>query len=216
MAAGDLTTLENLKGWLPVPLTTTSDDDTLSRLITVVSADFMRATKRPDLLSAEYNEVHEGDGSKRMIAFHWPITEITSLIVGGVTISASADKIARGYYIDEDIDPERVWNIYLVGSSFTDGAAIRLEYSAGYETTPADIEQAVIEWSAYRYVGRQSVGVIEQKSTEGESEETQKVDAPENVLSVIDRYARKFPCLDRRQEEREERMARGGSRGKKR
>jgi hypothetical protein len=215
MAAGDLTTLTNLKLWLPIPPTTTAEDVTLSRLITAVSADFTRATRRPDLLAADYTEVRQGDGGTRLIAYHWPINSIATLRVGGVTITASTDKIENGYYVDEDIDPERIWNIYLIGSCFTDGAAIALDYNAGYAAVPGDIEQAVIDWIVYRYKGRPNVGTQQRRMAEGESVSVEQVDAPPNVLSVIERYTRKFPSVNRAYEERQERMqqhaaARGG------
>jgi hypothetical protein len=219
MAAQDLSTLATLKLWLPINSTNSSDDATLSRLLTAVSMDFARATKRPDLLQADYTEVHQGDGSSRMIAYHWPAVAVTTLKIGGATIPASADKIANGYYLDEDIDPERIWNIYLNGYLFADRALVALTYTAGYIqpgtapedgqiALPADIEQAVLDWCAYRYNERPNVGVTERRSPEGDSAQTPLIDAPPNVLAVIARYMREVPSLDRRAEEREERMVR--------
>lgn len=218
MAAQDLTTLATLKAWLPINASTTTDDATLERLITAVSMDFQRATKRPDLLLEDYTEVHQGDGSTRMIAFHWPIISIVSLTVGTLAITESADKIAPGWYIDSDIDPERIWNVYLIGNCFGDGLPVEMEYSAGYVQPggtatdgeimlPEDIEQAVLDWCAYRYKMRPNVGATARRSTEGESSQIELLDAPPNVLEVIERYMRKFPSIDRRGDEREERMA---------
>jgi hypothetical protein len=219
MAAQDLTQLATLKNWLPITSTNTNDDATLSRLITAVSMDFARATRRPDLLLADYVEVHQGDGASRLIAFHWPIVAVTALTVGGVAVVASADKIANGYYLDQDIDPERIWNVYLNGYVFSDSAPISLAYSAGYVqpggtvgtgqiALPQDIEQAVCDWCGYRYKERPNVGVTQRKSVQGEQESTELLDAPPNVLQVIERYKRELPSLDRRAEERAERMAR--------
>lgn len=210
MAAGDLTTLANLKLWLPIPSTTTAEDGILGRLITATSSDFTRATRRPDLLAADYTEVHEGDGGRSMIAFHWPINSIATLTVGGVAKTVSSDKIAPGWYLDEDIDPERQWNIYLIGSRFTDQAAIALDYNAGYTTVPGDIEQAVIDWIVYRYKGRPNVGTAQRRMAEGEAVTPEQVDAPPNVLSVIERYCRKFPTVNRRDAEQERAMKRAG------
>jgi hypothetical protein len=218
MAAQDLTTLATLKAWLPITSTNNNDDATLLRLITAVSMDFARATRRPDLLMATYVEVHQGDGSSRMIAFHWPIISVTSLAVAGVTITASADKIQNGYYFDKDIDPERIWNVYLNGYAFTDGVPVALTYVAGYVqpgavitapqiALPEDIEQAVLDWCAYRYKERPNVGATARRSTQGESAQTELLDAPPNVLQIIERYKRELPSLDRRSREREERMA---------
>jgi hypothetical protein len=214
-----------LKLWLPVSSSITTDDATLSRLITATSQDFMRATLRPDLLQTTYTEVHKGDGGSRMIAFHWPIVAITSLTVDGASIAASGDKIAAGYYIDSDIDPERRILVYLNGFCFTDGAAVALGYKAGYVqpgaspatgeiALPGDIEQAVIDWCGYRYKNRPNVATTQRRSTEGESVGVEVVDAPPNVLQVIERYKRCFPSLDRREEERNERMTRGAAKSK--
>lgn len=219
MAAQDLTTLATLKLWLPISSTTTTDDTTISRLITAVSMDFQRATKRPDLLSTEYTEVRQGDGGPRMIAFHWPIVSVSSLEIAGSAVTESANKIAPGWYIDSDIDPERIWNLYLIGYCFTDGAAVALDYTAGYTQPggeggiplPEDIEQAVIDWCTYRYKERPNVGATARRSTEGDSVQTSLIDAPPNVLQVIERYTRELPSIDLRGEQREERLGRNPS-----
>jgi hypothetical protein len=154
-----------------------------------------------------------------MIAYHWPIISVVSLAVGALSISASSDKIQNGYYLDEDIDPERIWNIYLNGYVFTDAAPVALTYSAGYVQPggtatglqimlPEDIEQAVLDWCAYRYKERPNVSATQRRSVQGESAQTELLDAPPNVLQVIERYKRELPSLDRRAEERAERQTR--------
>lgn len=195
----DLTTLVNVKLWLPIPTTQTSEDDTLQRLITATSNDFMRATMRPDLLTADYTEVREGDGASRMILRHWPITAATALTVGGVAIPASADKVAPGWYVDTDLDPERRWELYLAGFVFADGQPVTVAYSAGYATVPGDIEQAVIDWVTYRYKGRPTVGIAQQKfgGRSGDEVKTEEVDIPLTTQSVIAKYTRAIPSLDR-------------------
>jgi hypothetical protein len=203
----DLTTLANVKQWAPIASTTTSNDTLISRLITACSNDFMRATLRPDLPQDDYTEVHQGDGSTRMTLFHWPINEITTLTIGGTTVAESPDKIRPGYYVDEDIDPERVYQLYLIGQCFTDGAVVTISYSAGYEAAPEDIEQAVIDWVVYRYKGRPNAGASRRRSTEGEDVDVEQVDAPPTTLAVIDRYKRRLPSVNRRLDEAQQRMA---------
>jgi hypothetical protein len=229
MAVQDLSTITNVKAWLPINTANTNDDPSIQRLLTATSMDFARATHRPDILMATYIEVHQGDGGSRMIAFHWPVISVAALTVGGLAIPASPDKIQNGYYLDEDIDPERIWNVYLNGYAFTDAAPVALTYTAGYVqpgstptglqiALPEDIEQAVLDWCAYRYKQRPNVGVTARKSSQGESSNPETLDAPPNVLQVIERYKRELPSLDRRAEEREERLARPSfkSFGKKR
>ena len=224
MAAQDLTTLQTLKDWLPITSTNTSDDATIGRLITATSQDFMRATKRPDLLQADYAEVRLGDGSKRFPLYHWPIVFVQSLIIGGLpyAVAESPDKILPGWFIDQDIDPERISNLWLAGGLvFTDNQPIEIGYTAGYLPTylpygptdgqillPEDIEQAVIDWCTYRYNERPNVSATDRRSTEGDSLQAPLLDAPPNVLRVIERYTRCLPSLDRRQDERDLRMKR--------
>jgi hypothetical protein len=207
----DLTALDAVKAWLPIKPDIITGDDVLTSLIKACSADFLRATRRPDLLAADYVEVRQGDGGQRIALFHWPISAIATLSVGGVSVPASADKIAPGYYFDLDIDPERAFNLYLIGQALTDGAPVKIAYNAGYATVPNDIAQAVIEWVAYRYKGRPSAGTTQRK-TPGEEVGVENVDAPPNVLQTIERYARCIPSVNRRQDEYEARMARAAAR----
>jgi hypothetical protein len=218
MAATDLTTLATLKLWLPINSTNTNDDATISRLITAVSGDFTHSADRPDLLKTSYTEVRQGDGSPQMVLYHWPITKITTLTVGATTIAASADKVAEGWYVDSDIDPERVWNLWLAGGlSFADGQVIKIAYSAGYVQPgqtpeggdiplPEDIEQAIIDWCTYRYNERPNISATARHSSDGDSVQAPLIDAPPNVLKVVERYKRTMPSLDRRQDERDLRM----------
>ncbi|HVJ09269.1 MAG TPA: hypothetical protein VM554_12885 [Acidisarcina sp.] len=202
----DLTTLANVKGWAPIATTTVSDDALLTRLISSCSQDFLRATLRPDLLETSYSEVHMGDGATRITLWHWPIVAVATLKINGVAVPASIDKMAPGYYIDQDIDPERIYQLYLIGQTFTDGAPIAISYSAGYATVPADIEQAVIDWVVYRYKGRPNTGTVRRRSTEGEDVQVEQVDAPPTTLSVIERYRRCLPSVNRRRDEQQARM----------
>lgn len=211
----DLTTLDAVKAWLPIKAEITTGDDVITSLIKACSADFLRATKRPDLLADDYTEVRQGDGAARLILYHWPINSIETLTVGGVSVPSSADKIAPGYYVDEDIDPERAFNLYLIGQVFTDGAPVKIAYNAGYDPIPFDVGQAVIDWVDYRYKGKPNNSTTQRRSTEGESVGVEIVDAPPNVLQVIERYKRCIPSVSRRQDEHEARMARVAAKGKR-
>jgi hypothetical protein len=203
----DLTTLADVKAWIGGFGANTVDDAKLSALISACSADFERATKRPDLLTTSYTEVHQGDGASRITLFHWPITAVSALTIGGATVTASSDKILPGYYFDLDIDPERAFNLYLIGQSFTDGAPVKIQYSAGYAAVPADIKQAVNDWVAYRYKQNPNLGQTQSRSTEGESVQQTQDDAPKTALACIDRYARCIPSVNRRKDEAEYKMA---------
>jgi hypothetical protein len=207
MATGDLCVLGDVKKWLPLDVDT--DDSILSRLITATSEDALRAMRRPDLLAADYLEARQGDGSSRITTYHWPINTVATLKIGGVTIAASADKIAAGYFFDLDIDPERVWNLYLNNYVFTDGAAVQLSYNAGYAAVPGDIAQAVIDWVAQRYKARPNVAMTRRRD-EGETADTPMIDAPETTKAVIERYMRCVPSVSRRYDHEQREVQKAG------
>jgi hypothetical protein len=130
------------------------------------------------------------------------------LTVGGVAIPVSSDKIAPGYFFDQDIDPERSFNLYLIGQAFTDTAPVKIEYNAGYDDAPFDVSQAVAEWVAQRYKQRPNLGTVIQRGAEGESMQQSEAAAPANTLACIERYKRRIPSVSRRYDE--EQMRRSG------
>jgi hypothetical protein len=203
----DLTTKDAVKAFLPVSATNTNDDTTITNLIKGCSADFLRATNRPDLLADDYTEVRQGDGGQRICLFHWPINTIATLTIAGVAIPVSANKIAPGYFFDQDIDPERSFNLYLIGQAFTDTAVVKIEYNAGYDDTPFDVSQAVAEWVAQRYKQRPNLGTVIQRGAEGESLQQTEAAAPANTQACIERYKRRIPSVSRRYDEEQLRHA---------
>jgi len=206
----DLTTKDDVKAWLAIPPAQTTSDTILAELVTSTSADFLRAIDRVDLLASTYVEVRDGDGGSRISTRHWPINTITSITVAGVAIAASPDKVAAGYYIDDELDPERVSQIYLAGGeAFTDAAAVVISYNAGYATTPGDVEQAVVEWVAYRYRGRPGQGVSSQREAGGEHVTyDREAPMPPTTAAVAERYKRCWPSLDKRTDDRNYRVTR--------
>lgn len=204
----DLTTITEVKAWIGGGLGTNSVNDAqLSALISACSADFIRATKRPDLLTSTYAEVRQGDGASRIALFHWPISAVATLTIGGAAVTVSADKVAPGFYFDLDIDPERAYNLYLIGQCFTDAAVVKIGYTAGYATVPFDIKQAVNDWVAYRFKQNPNLGQTQSRSVEGESIQQTQEDAPKTALACIERYARCIPSVNRRKDEAEYKKA---------
>jgi hypothetical protein len=205
----DLTTLEAVKQWLAIPDAQTGSDAQLATLITATSADFLRALERTDFLSTTYTEVREGDGGKRLVLRHWPITVVASVNVGGNAITAQVTPGGAGFYVDWVLDPERLNELYLNGSVFTDAAPVIIAYTAGYVTAPADVAQAVVEWVAARYKSRTAQGVSAQREAGGEHVTFDKDEAmPANTARVVERYKRCWPSLDKRQDDRDYRVTR--------
>lgn len=182
MAAGDLTTLATVKGYLPgIDALDTQFDDLLTRLITAVSVQFTREVGR-SLATASATEVYNGHGGQRLTPARWPITAVAALTVDGVAVTARATVTGDGYVIDGQT------SVLLVGSYFTEGAQnVSLTYTAGHATIPLDVEQAVIKMVSLQFRDRDRIG---QGSRSMAGESVSYADAP--VLAywrnVVDSY----------------------------
>lgn len=205
----DLTTVAAVKAWQAIPSGRAGSDAILAALVTSTSADFLRAIERTDFLAEDYTEVREGDGGQRLVMRHWPINTVATLNVGAATIAVSSDKILPGYYFDDGLDPERLNELYLVGSVFTDGAAVKVAYNAGYATVPADVAQAVVEWVVARYKGRPGAQIASQREAGGEHVTyDREAPMPPTTAAVAERYKRCWPSLDKRNDDRNYRVTR--------
>jgi hypothetical protein len=213
----DLCQLDDVKGWLKIPLTQTSEDDGLTRLITAVSAEFLNEIDRNDFTpNADYtNEVHRigphhfrtsasiygGSRSARprevvIPLRHWPINSIASVTLDGATVSASSDGSADGYYYDATEDPEYRNTLKLINISVVLGRSVVLvNYNAGYSAVPKDAEQAVIEWVAYKYRSKDWIGQTSKSLNTGENAQVMTVRYPDSVAGVVKRYSRPVSIL---------------------
>jgi hypothetical protein len=145
----DLTTLQNVKAWLNI--TGNSDDALLTRLNTAVSGAVIAYLSR-DILRLSYSQTFNGHGGDRWMFPQFPVVAVSSLSIDGVSIAASSSVGASGFVFDEE-------TLYLRGYRFCKGVQnIIVAYTAGYTTTPVEIEQACIDWIALLYKGRDRIG----------------------------------------------------------
>ncbi len=150
MAANDLTTLANVKQYLAVNVTT--DDAMLSRLITAASA-FIQSWLNRTFASASYTETRDGHGGQKLAFANYPVTAVASVMVDNVAILAAPDPTQAGYRFSFTM-------LYLNGYSFTRGFQnVVVSYTAGYSSTPFDVEQACIDLVSLKYKERQHIGV---------------------------------------------------------
>jgi hypothetical protein len=205
----DLCKLEDVKEWANAK--TPSVDELLGRLITATSRDFMTAVNRHDLTPVKtYIEVVTIDrrnpegfsgfsnglsSANKPIASvglrHWPIQKVTSITIDGTSIVAS-DGTADGFFYDENEEDESRNTLLLIGSgtAFNRSVLATVVYDAGYDSVPEDIEQAVIEWVAFRYSSRQWIGQVAKHSIQGEAVQYSQQDMPATTKAVIERYSR--------------------------
>jgi hypothetical protein len=152
MAAGDLTTLDNVKAWLGLPSATGDSDGLLSTLITAAS-NFVVGYLNRDLVLTDYTEVYDGDGAAWMILRQAPITAVQSIAFCGRTVTTQADPVAGtpGYLFNGR-------RLSLIGDRFPFRAPVVVTYTAGYAVIPPAIEQAVIELVGEAFRRRDRIG----------------------------------------------------------
>ncbi|MBY4799900.1 phage head-tail connector protein [Burkholderia cepacia] len=199
MANGDLTTLVNAKAWLNVPSNITADDTMLGRLITAAS-QFVQTYLNRTIASTTYSERYTGSGSNTLALPNYPITAVSSVAIRGVPIAASPDGVQVGYTFDERF-------LYLIGnvgfSSFPNGAdgqfpkwpplGVLISYTAGFASTPPDIEQAVLELIGLKYAGdRTHFGQVS-KTVNGEVVSFSMADMPASVKTLLNNYRKVVP-----------------------
>ena len=181
----DLTTLSDLKAWLSIPVTSTTDDPMLSRLITAASK-YIQSWLNRTIASASYNETRDGTGGTRLMFANYPVTAVASLSIDGVTIPPSTSIGVSGY----------VWNstsISLRGYTFrSDYQNVAVSYTAGYATTPPELAQACIELIAMRYRERDRIG-LSSKGLAGETTTFSIKDMPSSVQTILNNYRNLVP-----------------------
>lgn len=174
MAAGDLTTLAAAKSWMNV--TVTGDDALLVRLISAVST-YIQTVLNRKLAIASYTETRDGSGTRRFTLTNYPVTAVASLTIDGCLI-ASYDYVWDQY------------GITLAGGVFARGAGnVTVAYTAGYATTPVDVEQACLELIALRYARRLRPDV-QSKTQGGEAVTYSDAKLLDSVKDVIAQYKR--------------------------
>lgn len=153
MAAGDLTTLDNVKGWLGLTNPSQTDDDALlSRLITAISQFVQNDCGRQFSLQ-DYSEQRDGTGGRRLSLANYPISAVTCLSIDGQLVPPGDATRTPGFFF-------RPTELLLNGYIFHRGLGnVSVAYTAGYETVPADLEQACIEQIAFRYREISRIGI---------------------------------------------------------
>jgi hypothetical protein len=182
VAQGDLTTLANVKGWFSPPLTTTTDDALLTRLITAASQFILTWLDRT-LVQQSYSEARNGTGGTSLAFGNTPVSAVSALAIDGVAIPPAPDAVSPGYAFSAT-------RLYLRGYAFTRGAQnVVLAYTAGYAATPPEVEQACIELVTLRYKERDRIGHVS-KSLAGETVSFSQKDMSDDIKTLLSLYRR--------------------------
>ena len=155
----DLVTLTQAKRYLGT--TASGDDALLAELITQVSAAVLNWISR-DLMTAPRTETRDGNGKTKLVCHDYPVTAVSSVVVGATSIPPAPDALSPGYRFSETA-------IYLQGYTFQRGEQnVSIAYTAGLATVPADMQLAVLETIALAYKQRDHIDVSS-KSLAGET-----------------------------------------------
>jgi len=135
----DLTTLDNLKGYLPSGEAQSTDDPVLSRIISAASGIIRQFTQRPSFYSRSYVETYTGLGKGRLALRNFPVTAIASLTVAGTAVQPatwnSGGISGNGFMFNpwDGRPPGSLCVINLFGSCFPRAAnAVVVSYTAGF------------------------------------------------------------------------------------
>lgn len=184
----DLCALADVKNYLGI--TATSMDATLTALIGSVSAAIEQFCNR--VFAAQvYSETYNGNGNYRLYLRQGPVTAVSSVIIDTLGVPAAPTATTYGHVFDDAI-------LYIrpggCPAQFNKGVQnISVSYIAGYASTPADVNQACVEWVAWKFAKR---GRIDEKSQTLGTAQTQAYDLsdmPASVKSALMSYVRFVP-----------------------
>jgi hypothetical protein len=142
---------------------------------------------------ATYNETRNGVGGNRMMTLNKPIVAVSSVSIDGVAIPARpplgpGSSSYIGGWVNDDS------SVMVNGYAFCRGFQnVNFQYSAGYATTPPDLEQACIDlisdWFKYRdRIGKAS------ESIEGQSIAFTNAQIPPRALATMNLYNTNYPA----------------------
>lgn len=208
MAAQDLTTLADVKAWLAI--TTGADDALIGGCITAASLYWLWRTGRASLnTEISYSERYDGSGARRQFLRNWPVTAVTLVQVDNVVIPPSPDYIAPGWVVDQSAK-----SISLIGAGapvayagtrgftgvpyrygspgFRAGVQnVLVEYMAGFDDAPLDVQDAVKKMVAVNYKRRQWVDQSAQTMNGMQTVRYRDWELPPEVVAVMNAYTRR-------------------------
>jgi hypothetical protein len=185
MAFGDLCQLSDVTAWLqtgqnPFP---TTDDALISRLITAAS-QFIQTWLQRQIAVSDWIEIRDGDGGQRLTFANFPVTQVWSLSIDGLSIppAPTGGRFGAGYVFSPT-------ELALRGYVFTRRAQnVSVTYTVGYACVPPDIAQACIELAALRYRERTRIGEASKALMSGETVTYAQKDMSDDIKTLLAQY----------------------------
>ena len=183
MADGDLTSVPRVKDFLK--LTVDTDDGLLQALVTRYSAWVQSTALNRTITATDHSRRFGGWGGSIWVFPEFPAISVASVRVGGVDTTPLVAE--QDYYFDDKA-------LYLIGSSFPRGTPgnCLVEWRAGYEVIPDDLDQSVAEMVAFLYRQRDNF-TVSSKTISGEAITFIQANAPQRVLDCFNNYRKVTP-----------------------
>ena len=140
MPVTDLATLAQTKSWL-TNAPASADDALLGALITSASGSILSYLQRqPPGIVQSFTDTFDGYGERKKMLRRWPVISVSSLTIGGTTVTASLTTPGSGYncgYVLAPWDgmlPGRPQMLELRGWHYCSGSLnVVIGYKAGYQ-----------------------------------------------------------------------------------
>ena len=188
MALGDLTTLAAVKAWLQTGQSAfpPTDDALFTNLITAAS-QYIQTWLNRQIALADYLEVRDGSGGRRMQFACFPVSAVLTLTIDGQDIPpATLDSVA-GYSFSQT-------QLSVRGCTFGCGTQnVVIVYTAGYAVTPLEIAQACIELVALRYRERTRIGEVSKSLGGAETVTYSQKDLSDGIKTLLQQYRLVIP-----------------------
>ena len=186
--ANALTTLNQAKTYLKIPLAETSQDAMVELFINAASEELERQCDRVLKKRTGIVEYRNGRGAPVLTLHEWPVVAVTEVRVDYESLFTDpATVVPSGEVAVADGDT----SIMRLNSRWPNAErSMKVTYSAGYDPVPADLEHACL-WLVYWYAKIRDAGDIGRttKNKEGESISYLQT-APQAVKDAIARYKR--------------------------
>lgn len=159
-------------------------DELLTLLITNVSAGIGNYINR-ELELGPRTMLVDGTGGQRMVFNDTPVRSVEALRVNGQEIRQATGFGDFGYRFDNS-------KLVLQGAYFTRGLSnVEIQYTAGFETPPAELSQVAIETIALRFKEREWTG-FNSKGLAGETVSFDRRDFSASARTAMSPYVRTF------------------------
>lgn len=180
----DLTTVQNAIAYLPEMMT--APPSLIQRLVTS-SSSFIQTHLDRIFTIKTCTENRNGNGHAVMPFYDYPVVALNSLVIDGQSISPYVQGSGTiGYLFD-------IKTLYLKNGVFSKGIQnIAINYDAGYQTIPYEIEQVTIDLIALKYKQRERIGLL---SVHMGTETTtySRTDLTEDAKRLLQQYQRVTP-----------------------